>query len=178
MSGEMRVPTSDSQQRGGWSLETAIDHLLALINEKYAHILALIAGNDKRYEERFSASQKALELGLAGTKSEISAALAAADRAVAKAEAASEKRFEGVNEFRETLSDQQRTLMPRAEVEVIVKGLEEKIGNARLLIDEMRSRERVTDGTSKGVRDGWGFAVGVAGLVLAVVTIIWRLSTP
>lgn len=175
---EMRVPTSDSQQRGGWSLETAIDYLLALVNEKHAHLLAEIAGNDKRYEERFSASQKALELGLAGTKNEISVALAANKEAVLKAENATEKRFEGVNEFRATLSDQQRTLIPRAEVDVIIKSLEEKIANVTKLMDELRNRERVTDGASKGRVEGWGYAVGVAGLVLAVVTIIWRLSTP
>ena len=175
---ESRVPTSEPPAKGGWSLETSIDYLLAVQNEKHAHILMLIAGNDRRYEERFSASQKALELGLAGTKSEITVALAAADRAVQKAEAATEKRFESVNEFRGALDNQQRTLIQRSEVEAVIKGVEEKIGNLTKLMDESRSRERATDSNNKGVKEGWGYAVGVAGFVLALVTLIWRLNTP
>lgn len=42
-------------------------------------------------------------------------ALAAADKAVTKAEIATEKRFEGVNEFRATLADQAARLLPREE---------------------------------------------------------------
>jgi hypothetical protein len=42
-------------------------------------------------------------------------ALSSADKAVIKAETATEKRFEGVNEFRQTLSDQASTFMPREE---------------------------------------------------------------
>ena len=41
--------------------------------------------------------------------------------AVNKADAATEKRFESVNEFRGTLSDQQRTFLPRAEYEAGIK---------------------------------------------------------
>ena len=59
---------------------------------------------DLRYQQRFDAAEKAVQ-----------AALSAADRAVSKAELASEKRFEGVNEFRQTLSDQSRNFLPRGE---------------------------------------------------------------
>ena len=163
MSEQARVPTSDGN-RTGWSLETTIDYLLAVIAEKDAHLRTLIIGNDKRYEERFSASQKALELGLQGQKSEISAALAAADRAVMKAETATEKRFESVNEFRGTLDNQQRTLIPRSEVDVLVKGLEEKIAQLTKTVDGLIAERQ-------GIKGGWGYAVGVAGLMLALGSI-------
>lgn len=157
-----RVPTAP---REGWSIDTALDHMLALM-----------AANDKRYEQRFEASQKALDAALtaqkeatqaafAAQKEGISAALAAADRAVQKAEAASEKRFEGVNEFRATLSDQQRTLIPRAEVDVLVRGLNEKIAQLTKQADAI-ANERV------GIKGGWGYAVGVVGLVLAALGIV------
>lgn len=192
MSEPARVPTSEAQSKGvsgGWSLETTIDYLLSVVNEKhqhvltlvherYSHVVMLVAGNDKRYEERFAASQKALEIGLIGTKNEISVALAASKEAVLKAEAATNERFKAVNEFRGSLDDQQRTLIPRTEVVVMIKGLEEKLAGVTKLMDEMRNRERVTDGNHKGLRDGWALAVGVAGFVLALVTIIWRLNTP
>src|SRR5678810_673441 len=131
-----------------------------MINEKYTHLLTLIEGNDKRYEERFSASQKALELGLAGQKSEISAALAAADRAVMKAEVATEKRFESVNEFRGTLDQQQRTLIPRSEVEVLMRGVEEKIRTNAKALDEMKATINGLQSERAGIRGGYGYAVG------------------
>jgi len=194
---EARVPTSEPPSRqGGWSLETAIDYLLSVINEKHERvsetverITTLINGNDKRYEERFGASQKALEVGFAAAKAAvdasfaaqkeaISAALAAQDRAVTKAELATEKRFESVNEFRGTLDNQQRTLIPRSEVDVLIRGLEEKISQLTKQFDQVQSEKRERRMEEKGVKDGWGWAAAVVALVLATITIIWRLSTP
>lgn len=162
----VRVPTAP---REGWSIDTALDY-----------VLALIAANDKRYEQRFEASQKALDAALtaqkeatqaafAAQKEGISAALAAADRAVQKAEAATEKRFESVNEFRGTLDQQQRTLIPRSEVDVLVKGLEEKIAQNTKQMDALQS-ERL------GIKGGWGYAVGVVGLVFVLLGVIAAVS--
>jgi len=139
------------------------------------------AASDKRYEQRFEASQKALDLGFAGQKAAvdaafaaqkeaINAALAAADRAVSKAELATEKRFESVNEFRGTLDNQQRTLIPRSEVDVLVKGLDEKISNLTKQMDHLQA-ERM------GIKGGWGYAAGAAGLVLtlfSLVMVLWK----
>lgn len=153
MADAQRVPTTP-ERHGGWSLETALDY-----------VLAVISGNDKRYEERFLASQKALEIGLAGTMREISVALAASKEAVLKAENATEKRFESVNEFRGTLDNQQRTLIPRSEVDVLIRSVTEKIGSLEKIVDAM-SVER------KGIVAGWGYAVGVVGFLLAIGSLI------
>ncbi len=165
-----RVP--ESPGKSGWTIEHAIDYLFAVISEKHAHLVSMIQGNDKRYEERFSASQKALELGLAGQKSEISAALAAADRAVLKAEMATEKRFESVNEFRGTLDQQQRTLIPRSEVDVLVRGIEEKIAQTTKQLDELKTAFAAMNSERAGIKGGWGYAVGIVGFVLAVGSLI------
>jgi len=55
--------------------------------------------------ERFASSERAIQ-----------AALAAVKEASLKAEAATEKRFEGVNEFRYQLKDQAATFITRAEL--------------------------------------------------------------
>ena len=165
----VRVPETG---RSGWTIETAIDHLLSVISEKHSQTLMVITGNDKRYEERFAASQKALELGLMGTKSEISLALAAADRAVQKAEVATEKRFESVNEFRGTLDSQQRTLIPRSEVAVLVEGLSEKIANVTKVVDEQKAIIAKLQAERQGVVGGWGYAAGAVGLFLALGSLI------
>ena len=74
-----------------------------------AHLDAILHDRDERYAERFSSQEKSVDT-----------ALAAAEKAVTKAETATEKRFDGVNEFRQTLSDQAREFMPRKEMEGII----------------------------------------------------------
>lgn len=117
----------------------------------------IIAANDKNYSQRFESADRA-----------VSAALAAADRAVAKAEAASEKRFESVNEFRNTLADQQRTLMPRAEIEVLLKAIGDRV-------DGLSTRLEKTEGTQVGTRNTLGYVVGIGGIMIAVVSVILRI---
>jgi ABC-type transporter Mla subunit MlaD len=85
-------------------------------------------------DTRFHDQEKAVGTALAAQKEAVAAALAAADRAVAKAETAADKRFESVNEFRATLADSARLLMPRSEVEQIVKGLSEKINSLQRMV--------------------------------------------
>lgn len=136
----------------------------------------LLASYDKRYEQRYEASQRALEAAFVAQKDAINAAfgaqkeainaaLAAADRAVSKAEASAEKRFEGVNEFRAQLGDQQRTLMPRTEAENRLSTLGEKVGVLEAFRTEMLSK-------GNGMQAGWAMAVGVAGVVLTILSII------
>lgn len=64
----------------------------------------IVNERDRQYGQRFDAQEKA-----------VAAALAAAKEAVVKAEAASEKRFDSVNEFRNTLKDQTATFITRGE---------------------------------------------------------------
>jgi hypothetical protein len=180
---DARVPTSTRPDMTGWSIETALDHMLAIVGEKDAHIRTLIDGNDKRYEERFLASQKALELGLAGTKTEIGAALVSADRAVQKAEVATEKRFESVNEFRGTLDNQQRTLIPRSEVDVIKSSLEEKITQLTKTLDEVRRGDALVGGLAQGgkaVKDesraNLAMLVSIALFVIAILTFFLKTT--
>ncbi|MES2367004.1 MAG: hypothetical protein V4563_14105 [Pseudomonadota bacterium] len=92
-------------------------------------------------------------------------ALTAADRAVSKAEIAAEKRFESVNEFRSTLADQQRTLIPRAEAELQFHAMREDI---RLLKEANIKRA----GESAGFHSGWIAVVGAIGLIGVVLGIV------
>jgi hypothetical protein len=71
---------------------------------------------DRRYDERFKATDERTNL-----------ALISSEKAVGKAELATEKRFDAVNEFRGQLKDQAATLMPRAEVDTRFNALAEKI---------------------------------------------------
>jgi hypothetical protein len=132
-----------------WTIETLKQHLEAMMAE-----------SDRRHGQQFADSQKAIE-----------AALSAAKEAVTKAEHASEKRFEGVNEFRSTLADQQRTLMPRTEVEVLFQGLTERVKKLEVATSNSSSEQA-------GTKAGYVWAIGVVaviGVILAVVSAISML---
>lgn len=141
------VPAETSER--GWTFRTLLTHIVGLID-----------ANDKRYEQMFNSSQEAVLAALNAAQTAVNAALSAAEKAVAKAEAASEKRFDSVNEFRGTLADQQRTLMPRAEVELTIQAMQTQI-------DAVQGRLAEGRGRSQGGREVWGYIVGVAGLVAA-----------
>jgi hypothetical protein len=94
-------------------------------------------------------------------KENTSVALLAAQRAVEKAEAASEKRFEGVNEFRASLSDQAMRLMPRAESESRMTALSDQVRDLSSRIDR-------GEGRGTGLSDGWGVFVAAAGIGVAL----------
>jgi hypothetical protein len=66
-----------------WTVATLHEFMLKLHEEQ-----------DKRYEQRFEAQEKA-----------VAAALASAREAVLKAEQANDKRFDSTNEWRRTVSD-------------------------------------------------------------------------
>ncbi len=89
------------------------------------------------------------------------AALAAAEKAVTKAEVATEKRFEGVNEFRETLRDQAATLLPRVEYQVQHKSLADLVAFNANRLDAM-------DNGIRGKKEGLGL-VGQIGLGLMAI---------
>ncbi len=84
--------------RAGWTTDTALQHLLMIRDADMG-----------RYEQRFLAQERAVE-----------AALFSARTATEKADSASERRFESVNEFRATLKDQQSTFITRGEVYALI----------------------------------------------------------
>jgi flagellar biosynthesis chaperone FliJ len=148
----------DAVTRSGARNSVSVSEL-AVVVEGLRHIMD---ERDQRYEERIQALRES-----------VNAALHAADRAIQKAESAAEKRFESVNEFRATLSDQQRTFIPRSEAEIMFRTLEAKAGvNTRAL--EQLAAERA------GIKGGWGYAAGAAGLVLtlfSLLMVLWRFGS-
>jgi alkylhydroperoxidase/carboxymuconolactone decarboxylase family protein YurZ len=68
-----------------------------------------------------------LEQRIDDLQSSVNDKLTALDSAREKAEQQMNKRLEGMNEFRETLSDQAARLMPRTEYDFAHKSLDEKV---------------------------------------------------
>lgn len=122
-------------------------------------IYAIMQERERANGQRFDAQEKA-----------VSAALAAAKEAVVKAEAAAEKRFDSVNEFRNTLKDQQQTLLPRAEAVVQFKIMQERL-------DAIDARLTLIQGRSEGASWLWSIVLGLAGLVFGGAAAVGVLRT-
>jgi hypothetical protein len=95
------------------------------------------------------------------------AALTAAERAVAKAEVAAEKRFEGLNELRGVVSDVGALQMPRAEAEQRLSAHSEQI-------QILTARLDTAQGRSGGASALYGYLLAAAGLILAVIAFVTR----
>jgi len=129
-----------------WTIETLKEYIDKVFFE-----------HEIRYSQRFESQEKS-----------VASALAAAKEAVTKAENAAEKRFESVNEFRNTLSDQQRTLMPRPEAELLIKGLSDRLTKLETVNTE-------TQGQGQGKEALWGWIVGISGFITGLVGVLWAI---
>lgn len=93
----------------------------------------------------------------------------ASDKAIAKSEAAAEKRFESVNEFRAQLTDQAGRFTLREVSDATVTEL-------RTQLDEVKSRLDVIAGRGVGSAQLWGFLVGAIGLLATIIVIANTLT--
>lgn len=85
--------------------------------------------------------------------------------AIRKAESATEKRFEGVNEFRHTLSDQAARFMSRDEA---IARLDRHDAD----ITAINKRLDLTQGSSSGLDKAWGYVIGAVGLAGGIIAIV------
>lgn len=122
------------------------------------HVAELMTAEREKNEVRFQAM-----------KESTTTALAAAQRAVEKAESAVEKRLEGMNEFRGSLADQARLLMPRAEADSRMAQLAEQLKNLASRVDRQ-------EGRGSGLNAGWGYLVGAVGLLGGLMALVFKLA--
>jgi hypothetical protein len=106
---------------------TVLSGRLAAIEVNLAALQRLIDEREARTKERFQALKESTENGMNSAKEAITAAMDASDKAVNKSEVATEKRFESVNEFRKSLSDQTANQLTRAEYQIAHQSILDKI---------------------------------------------------
>ncbi len=164
------------------------------------YLLSLLAERDRQYSQRFDYQERAVVNALTAAKEAVSAALQSAKEAVTKAEVASEKRFESINEFRAQLKDQQQTFMPRSEVTIAIKQLADQlasiaatqvprsehetrwasetasISGLQSKLEEVSNRQYTYAGKAEGSSSLWGIIAGAAGLLLAVAALVMAWS--
>ena len=131
-------------------------------------------------DQRYAAQTRAFEVARDTALDSVRAALASAETAVAKAEIATEKRFESVNEFRASLADQTSSFMTRDEVNVRIQSLTTTTSrNAELIAAlELRLTSRLDTlsasraGASEAVSERRLSQNAVVSLAVAVILVI------
>ncbi len=99
-------------------------------------------------EKLFEVKFHELETRIEEIDKRVALAFAASEKAIVKAETATEKRFDGVNEFRGVLSDQATTLLPRIEYQVQHQALNDRLGLLTEIVTKLESR---LTGKSEGI---------------------------
>jgi molecular chaperone DnaK (HSP70) len=94
------------------------------------HFTELLKEKDKRDQQRFEAQTQG-----------ITAAMSAAEKAITKADNATEKRFDGVNEFRGALDDYTKTLAPRSEVATLKESMTKSLGEIEKRLERIDGRK-------------------------------------
>jgi tetrahydromethanopterin S-methyltransferase subunit G len=106
-----------------------------------------------------------LESRINALEKQVLAAMDASEKAISKAELAAEKRFEGVNEFRNSLDDSNKLNARQTEVDHRFNSMNEKVER---LTKEMDSQRDV----SRGRGDVWGWVGGgIIGLIVALLLV-------
>lgn len=155
------------QDVSGWTVDTLrdniqrqIDNLIRLLDERYQT-------QTKALDAAFVAAQTATSTARGEDQRNLATALSSAEKAVSKAEIATEKRFDGVNEFRQAFADLVREQMPRAEADARLMALSEKI-------EELRASVNQGAGRSAVLGSMLGYLIAIASIVVAVVAIATR----
>jgi len=133
-----------------WTVATLKTHIEDLRTEDRTFVKSL-----------FDEKEKALQAALAAQEKMTAAALAAADKATSKAEANAEKWRENANEWRGAMSDRDRELPSRREVETMIDALTARIDN----VEKFQDR-------ASGQREGFRFTGAVIGGIVATVAAV------
>ena len=91
------------------------------------------------------------------------------DRAVCKSEQAMEKRLEGMNEFRQSLEDQNRTFMPRKELESIIGDIQDKLNRLE------KHQERIAN-MKQGGNIVWAYVLSGVSLLAALIALVTNIG--
>ncbi len=129
------------------------------------YLTALISAAESRSDARFEAMKQTVET-----------AFHASQVAVGKAEEATAKRFDGVNEFRAALSDQAATFVSRPTIDALVEKLEAQIDRNRQDLDALARRIDVREGQLQGSKVTIGNLIALVTVAAAIIATIVVLA--
>jgi len=130
------------------------------------YLTALIHGVEGRSDERFRHMKEMVETAFEN-----------AQTAITKADTATEKRFEGVNEFRAALSDQATQFVTRDAMAALADKIDSQIDQQRKDMDAIVRRLDLREGQTQGSRITTGILVTVTTIAVAIVGLVVVVAT-
>jgi mevalonate kinase len=136
------------------------------------------------FEAMLDERDKAVAAALASQEKAVEAALQSADKANELAERNAEKWRQSANEWRGAMSDRDRELPSRREVEAFINGLDDKISALEQRLKIVEAAASSSTGRREGIGVSAGVVVatitaviGIVGLLLAAVIVFMNLLT-
>jgi hypothetical protein len=118
---------------------------------------------------RLNAIEKNTALQFEAMKDAVEAAFENSQRAIDKADIATEKRFEGVNEFRAALSDQATRFVTTETLAALGDKLQASINRNQDDLIALTKRVDLREGQTEGTRVTTGWLVAMAGIAIASI---------
>lgn len=180
------MPGETREDVSGWTVDTLNAAMSLRIFKLEQLLLERFETQQRMVDVAFQTHHQATASSIAATDKAVAAALLSAEKAVSKAENANEKRFEGVNEFRAQLNDQQRNFITRVEANSRIDGLAEKfeaeaarnaqrfsegINRINDVDSRLSSRLDLTQGKSTGISASSGVALALVTLLATLMTV-------
>jgi len=117
----------------------------------------------------FAEKEKALQAALLAQEKAVNAALLSSDKAIDKAEANAEKWRASANEWRGAMSDRDRELPSRREVETAMSGISDRLRAVEVRLENFQSTEQ---GRRAGVDLSAGVVVGAITVAVIVISAV------
>ena len=133
------------------------------------YVTLMVEAERVRVNERFLSVEKLTDQAFSNSQ-----------RAIDKADLATEKRFEGVNEFRAALSDQASRFVTTEQLQVVQEKLEAGYQRNREDIDKQATRLDLREGEITGSRLSYGniaVMIGVASTIIGVIIVLSNVLT-
>lgn len=120
------------------------------------HIEKILAERDLRFMQRVDDVNKAIRESNVAAETNRKIAYDAMD-----------KRLDGMNGFRQSLTDQSRTFVPRVEHEILIRGIDERMGDIRDRIEKIRNLK-------EGGNAVWAYVMSAVGVLIALGAILLK----
>lgn len=126
---------------------------------------------------QINAAESRADIRFLAMKEQVEAAFESSQRAIDKADEATEKRFEGVNEFRAALSDQATRFVTTETLISLGDKLQASIDRNREDLITLANRINLREGEVQGSRLTWGTMAALIAAAATIVVIISVLAT-
>ncbi len=150
-------------------LTAELDALRDLLTEKIGGLERVAAERDRRYEERFMSSTRAVDAALTAAKEQVQTAFASAEKAIAKAEQAQTIYNQTHNDLQRQMGEKEKLFAHKPEVDKEFERAAERTEDfrrtfsdyQRLQAEEIRSLRE----SRSALSGAWAAMIGVSALV-------------